>query len=97
MSALLLAAIHLIPKTSVDLEVVLVAMFDVHAPEAEAIHGLTEGVVLVVELNGADDIEDLIRVGAHVKSVDRAGVLDNIVTWLALPRVPATAVSESKA
>jgi len=93
----LLTIARLIPKTSVDLEIVLVAVLNVHAPEAEAIHGLAEGVVLVIELNGANNIEDHIGVGAHVKSVDGAGVLDDIVTWLALPRIPATIVSESMA
>lgn len=91
-SARPLAAVHLVPKTGVDLEAILMAVLDIHAPEAEAIHGLTEGIVLVVELNGADDIEDHIGVGPHVKSVDCARVLDDIVTWLALPRVPATTV-----
>jgi len=94
-STRLLVAKHLVPKASIDLEVVLVAVLNVHAPEAEAVHGLAEGVILVVKFNGADDIEDHIGVGAHVKSVDRAGVLDDIVAWLALPRVPAAIVSKS--
>lgn len=63
-------------------------MLNIHAPEAEAVHDLTEGVVVVVEFDRAGHVEDDLRVGAHVESVDGAGHLSDVVTWLALPGVP---------
>ncbi len=61
------------------------AVLDVHAPEAEAIHNLTEGVILVVKLDGASNIEDDFGFLAHVEGVDSAGHLSDVVTRLAFP------------
>ena len=81
----LFSTIRLEPQAGVDLEVVLVAVLNVHTPEREAIHGLTKGIVLVIELDRALDIENDVGVCAHVKSVDGAWVFDDVVACLALP------------
>ena len=59
-------------------------MLQVHAPEAEAIHRLSEGVVVVEELDRARHVEDDLGVLAHVERVDGAGHLGDVVAWLAL-------------
>jgi hypothetical protein len=70
-----------------------VAVLNIHPPEAETIHDLAEGIVLVEELNGAHNIEDDLGVLAHVQSVDGARHLRNVVTWLAHPGIPVTSIS----
>ena len=42
---------RLVPQPGVDLETILVAVLNIHTPEAEAIHDLTKGVIVVVKLN----------------------------------------------
>ena len=81
--------IQLIPQASVDLQVVLMAVVDIHTPEAEAIHDLTESVVIVVKFNGSHDIENDLGISAHIESVDGTWALGDIVTRLALPGVPS--------
>ena len=64
------------------------AMIDIHTPEAEAIHDLTECVIIVVKFNGSHDIEHDLGISAHIESVDGTWALGDIVTWLSLPGVP---------
>lgn len=49
---------RLVPQSGIDLEAILVAVLNIHTPEAEAVHDLTKGVVVVVKLNRALNIED---------------------------------------
>lgn len=62
-------------------------MLLIHSPEREAIHGLSESVIIVEEFNGSSHIEDNLRVLAHVQSVDSAWHLSDVVTWLALQTI----------
>lgn len=66
-------------------------MLEIHAPEAEEIHDLAQGVVRLKELDRAADGEQHLRVGFHVQRVDGAGVFDDVV---AFGREPG--VSESR-
>ena len=43
--------VQLVPQSSVDLDTVGVTVLDIHSPEAEAVHDLTERVVVVIEFN----------------------------------------------
>lgn len=71
------------------------AVLNIHTPEAEAIHGLAKGIVIVVELDRARDIENNVGVCTHVERVDGAGVFDHVITWLSLPGIPENHVSKS--
>ena len=65
-------------------------MLLIHAPEAEAIHDLSQSIVVVEEFNRSHHIEDDFGVLAHEESVDRAWNFDDIVAWRATPLVPGT-------
>ena len=64
-------------------------MLEIHAPEAEAIHRLAKGVVLVEELDRAHHIEQDFGVLTHPQRVNGAGVLADIITLVGLPSVPS--------
>jgi hypothetical protein len=68
----------------------LLTMFLVHTPEAETIHSLTKGVVVVEELDRTHDIENDLRILTHEQRVNRSGNFDNVVTWLATPLIPTS-------
>lgn len=53
----------------------LVAMINIHAPEAESIHDLTQSVIIVVELDGSHNVEDDLGV---LSMIDVSG---NIAIW----------------
>lgn len=77
-----------VPKVEVWLLANLLAMLLVHPPEAEAIHNLSESIILVEELNRSHNIEDDFGIFAHEESVDRAWNFDDVVAWSAAPLVP---------
>ena len=47
----------LIPQFLIGLFPKLLTVLLVHSPEAEAIHDFSQGVVIVVELNGSHNVE----------------------------------------
>lgn len=75
-------------KVLVRCQPILLAVLEIHAPEAEAIHRLAKGVVLIEELDRAHDVEQDFRVLAHPECMDCAGVLTDIISLLGLPSVP---------
>ena len=62
-------------------------MFFVHPPEAEAIHDLSQGVILVEEFNRSHNIEDNLGILTHEESVNGAWDLNYVVAWRASPLV----------
>ena len=77
-----------VPQIQVWFLANLLAMLLVHAPEAEAVHDLSQCIIVVEEFNRSHNVENDFRVLAHEKSVDRAWNLDNVVAWRATPLVP---------
>lgn len=49
--------IQLIPKVLVWLLAQLLAVFLIHTPEAEPVHDLSQGIILVIELNRSSYVE----------------------------------------
>lgn len=76
---------QLVPQLVVHLETMLLAVLQIHAPETEPIHRLTEGIVVVEEFNGAGNVEDDFGILAHVQGMDCAGHLGDVVAFLADP------------
>ena len=64
-------------------------MLLVHSPEAEAVHYLSQCIVLVVKLDGAHHCEYNFTTGTHIQGMDRSWNLSHIVASLANPVVPA--------
>lgn len=64
-------------------------MLKVHAPEAETIHRLAKGVVLIEELDRAHHVEQNFGVLTHPQSVDGARVLADVITLVGLPSIPS--------
>lgn len=78
----------LVPQRHVGFDILPLTMLDIHPPETESIHSLSQGVVFIEELNRARDIEQNLGLLTHVQSVDCAWVLGDVITWLSLPCVP---------
>lgn len=79
--------LNLIPQLLIGLDAILLTMLNIHAPEAEAIHDFSQGVIVMEKLDRSHDVEENLRAFSHPQRMDRAWVFGDVVPSLGLPGI----------